>query len=789
MTILDERWTYEFATPATDLRTEPGMVPYGFCTDLVGVDGRRTGALHRFPGFRRLWQIPEVDPEVYEGPCSLGFSSGFWRKKTLDYFKYVEIQKGTTTTTLAGFVVRVGYVVTFHYIDSGTQEWSSFIIDEDSDGEIDVTFGGRFLWYVQSSRQGKTVFWWADELTAMPIGHNGTPAAITDTIVAQNAGAVIPNTMATTDVFYTVAVRLSDSRRQVYSPLRMVDIRDAKPEGNFCLKGRFTVSAEDVVAYDTIEIFRTLNYGGTLYPEIIHCVPAEGDNPNATLAQFLGDGAPSTPLGDAGGTISFVLGWGTADYTGETDYYLVGTMPDEQLILTTPYDWETDLVGDAPLGKRIYYADGVNYLAGNDTTLERCAGDIRFSRTDQMQPEVFPGDNAYSLPRVSDAVEKFVRAGDYIYGIARARLFRIARTGSVVSVERVSHGWGIMNRNAATEVGIDLALLGPSTLVLVAGATASVNTVGVIERVLTDDREWDNKSTVFLVYDAALSCLFLVNPIKEEAVCLWGTTNCVTRLADMTFVAGTSGPMPGVGGVDRAFFATPHGQILYVDLERENAKATQLGVAGTVNGVVTEVQRSTQGLMVEGEGLTGEGVGLTGEVAPLLIDSSASFDADLQDCYVYILSGSMTGATRKILGNTSTALTLDSDLAVEPGDKYAVSPVPMRVVGWPLGSSAEAEAPRNHFVRRKTVGLGINIARMSGETTGALITPTIWDDPYSPPLVSDDVGVTLESDDCFGSVSAGRPILFPGFTCLQSNMPLVVRSLLVDGTYEDTMES
>jgi hypothetical protein len=69
-----------------------------------------------------------------------------------------------------------------------------------------------------------------------------------------------------------------------------------------------------------------------------------------------------------------------------------------------------------------------------------------------------------------------------------------------------------------------------------------------------------------------------------------------------------------------------------------------------------------------------------------LVDTNASFHADMIGSLCYMTSGDNAGDYREIASITTTQLTFstgfDNDIVV--GDTYCVSPVPFKVRGWPL---------------------------------------------------------------------------------------------------------
>jgi len=800
--VAEKSWHYNFPMAIADLRTEPSMLQPGFSQDIVGVDGRLTGGLTRFAGLRPLVRLTGIDASTTEASCdSSKFSTAYSRSKTINFFKYAEVRKGADSNVLyRGFVVRIGYTVTFQYYDPEAASWASTVIDSYSGGDIDVTYGDRFLWYINNKSAGKTLFWENDDWTLRTLGHLGNLFPFSDVQTNEGTGLTIgtrtvsfglldASAITTDRIHYRIGIRFVDSQRNMASPLRIYELREDTPTSDFVIQGKFRIQAEETTQYDTIEIYRTINNGSYLYREIYHHVPTAIQREGARLSDLVGDGAAHgthsvglnfKAFGTSGDWIYFILGV-NSDFSHyemgnlfSGEFYIRGTMDDEELVLQESYDVAVESAGSEPRGDRIYYMDGRMFLARASLLGLNTRGDVYFSPGDSVKPETFQDLSMFPIPRPSDRIECFVRAGDYLYGIANTRMFRFAVNGTSVATERIAHGWGLLNRNCVVEASGNLFVLGQNALFQVNGATGNGETIGVVERLLADSRTWaDDLASLFLVYDSVSSCLYIVNPVQEEAIALWGTTRTVTRLKDMNFVAATSGPHPVDGGIDRAYFITANGLIVTpADLGSDISSdpQTQLGVTGTVNGSITG-----------SSGITN------------IQDSAASFDSDLQDCYVYILSGSEAGNKYLISSNTGTALTIvnTGTLNVAAGDRYAVSPIPMEWTGWPLAGMEEAAPqPIDQFYQRIAIAMGLHVGRLTGETdsNNAQATVGLTTDPYGTLDVSDTIYLTLYPRSCYGKTPLGEPIMFPVFRCYASNLGITLRGVHVLGELTSTVE-
>lgn len=759
----DRAWNYPFDLPAGDFRTGRALVRPGFCPVLTGVDGRYTGGLRRFPGFRKL---PSHPAPIY------------WDQGDPYFFKYVELQKGTTSHLMRGFVVATSTYTYFQYYDTEKKEWGSQNLGGAAPiipGTVqDVAARGRFL-YVLCGSSGSFTFTCPDNgllwIEWKPFGYTTLPSLSVDSPIAHvgqkslNYGGKIEvpseafwdeelgSYRVQFDVTWMVGVRLGNAIRNVWTPLVLATVTGYVGTANFgtdldkvpddwvgTITGRITLPASGH-PYDTVEIYRTVGNGGTLYREF-------------TLTEEWGFGT---------GTRTFALGAGdsvAADWKG--------TSSDAYLTLGAPvYDPEWDDPGaPRPTGDRIAMMGAVTVMRPDPSAGSEELGEVWWSRTDKKAAETFPADNVYRPPTLSDRIETFVQAGSVIYGLAPSRAYRFARTGTAMAVHEVAVGYGIVGRYAACPVGMDVAYVTPSGLVVLNGTTGQVTTVGALDQVIRE--EWaDDHASLSVGYDAKAGVLFVLNPVREEAMAVWGSTNCVSRLKDMDFKFMTVGPDPVEGGPDRAWFLSATGAIFCMNTARDGDQ-TMLPLAGTYNGVVTASN--------------------AGDTTKLVSTSSSfAVPSDVQP-YVYILSGNSAGQKRKLAATEHTPheLTLTSGVALEPGDRFAISPIPFEVVGWSLGADDDPRVPRALHLRRTLKSVGANVVLHGGETNPATnpnlkLTVQGFKRMDTTPLVTQEIAMVEEPAACIGKALVSDYVVYPGIKVLSSNVDFTLVSMTAWG--------
>jgi hypothetical protein len=241
-------------------------------------------------------------------------------------------------------------------------------------------------------------------------------------------------------------------------------------------------------------------------------------------------------------------------------------------------------------------------------------------------------------------------------------------------------------------------------------------------------------------------------------------------LDDANFDLCSSGVHPSEGGSYRAFFVTTNGLVVYPDADRENTKKTMLGVANTVNGTATSGNTTT------------------------LNDTSATFDTTngLQDCKLWMLSGTNVGLSRAVASNTGTAITCAAfPAAIAAGDRYAVSPIPFEAKYWPLTGDTSVGYPRYLFKRWNVKGMAVEASGYSGEYTGGNGLWTVGAHRNYGTTMSNSATVAMDANpsDSYVAVSLDGDVVEPAITQKGSNIDFELVALQVDGTYTESREA
>jgi len=785
-----QRWRYTFDLPAGDFRSHRAKVPYGFLPICTGADGRFTGGVRRHPGFKHVHTVSDVDSGI-------------------DFFKYAEVTKGTTRYRLRGFVVRDGTRLYFEYYDSEDGVWFVEDLDTASSGEIDITYGGQFLYVLPQGEQG-SVFWWStddDEWKSGTLGYPTDPPAFAgDTSTKDNTNGGYYYSGDYNEISCTVAYRLGNSKRGMWGPLvTTTEIATAtslslSADDRFYVTGNIELTADELEEYDTIQTFRTLDHGATLYPERYFYAPTETGDPDAVLGDCPGQNSPSgLPLRDKSSGADVYICFGRTDVPDSTDsaLYIGGGLLDEGLVLNAAkaFNYTLQDASAVPQGGRGIYHSGVLYRTTEGTELTtETVGQVRFSRTDAFEPETFPVSNTHRASRTSDNIQRFILAGDAVYGIAEGRLIRFQRTGTTVTIQLTQHGWGFLNRWAVTAVNEQLAICTPTTLVLLNVSTGVASTVGAVERVLQDDAEWGTaKDNIRLAYDARSATLYLLNPDEEEMVLLWGTTNTVSRIADARFSYAVSGPDPETGGPDRAFFITPSGRVVTPNSDRDAERQTMTGLPSgsgfEVNGTFSEaISSDTLSPSQLGGWTAAPGDFSFGFDSGFSGGKNAPIEDTYVDSYLYVLKSDGTTARYRITASSSlTGLTLDETVSAASGDRWAIAPVVFEVAGWPLGADEDPQTPADLFRRRRIRTIGFVCDRLTDEWP---VAPQMFVEVYegidTTPVACDVVTISDVSSENFSNVVAGGSLLLPAVKCYASDLDLELVAMLVKGTTEDT---
>lgn len=726
------KWRHNVAAPCLDLRMARPHVTPGLLTKASGVDGRFSGAVRRYPGHRLVVTLPGTATDA------------------VNFCKWVEVHK-TGATVVRGFVFRrvtagspTTYPVVYYYYDPDTAAWASVTLDANSaNAIIDVTSNGWGLYYAKAGSTGKIMLWITSAFVVRDLGVASAEVEPTAPAASEvNSGGVLGNGT------WFVAYRFWDTKRNLYSGMSTpTQVTIASDPGTEVSRIQLT-SGFTSTNYDKVQVFRSISAavagssfaGGALYLDGTYDMPTVGGPPPTWITRYAGT-----------------------------------TLQDELVVQQEYFDPLLDSPAMAPMSGVIHSYQGTLFMGGPEDAANNGYAQLRWAALHSYAPESFPSANTVQISQVNDRILGFVEVGDTLFGIATGVLWKIQKLGGQLVVTRLQHARGAVGRFAACEVGRDMLLVTAGAVLLVDGQSGALTSVGALDRLVNDPDYWTDVSSVYGATDGAMECSFLLNTVREEAVCIWGLNNSVTLLEDMNFVAATSGVHPTAGGPVRAFFVTSAGRVVCPDDDRTGTKQTQQGVAGTVNGVCLAAPNASTTTVIKGSG----------------------FATDLGGSYLYFLTGQNAGAKRLIASSTPTAITCAA-FAYTPavGDVYAVSPVPFRLRYWPLGVGDEVNRPRDCFLRRSSETVHVLLATKAGEYTyatnpGAFLTVGMYAQAGATMAVTGTIPLDRTWQGAAGTepvvqVFAAGGVLELGIEQLASNVDFELYSALVVGRIDAT---
>ena len=164
-------------------------------------------------------------------------------------------------------------------------------------------------------------------------------------------------------------------------------------------------------------------------------------------------------------------------------------------------------------------------------------GDLRWSTTLDVQPEVFSPFNRWVPPTAGNEIVALRRVGAYMVGASSDRMYRIGRAGAFIKVEEMHIGYGCMGKNTLEAVGTMVYMITGSGLKAVSGE-GQLEDVTSLDSLLNGD--WlSSRADLQMAFDANGQCMTILKPATSgpdgEAVCMWFGTNRITMLKDLPF--------------------------------------------------------------------------------------------------------------------------------------------------------------------------------------------------------------------------------------------------------------
>lgn len=398
--------------------------------------------------------------------------------------------------------------------------------------------------------------------------------------------------------------------------------------------------------------------------------------------------------------------------------YLESPKYDEQM----PHGGVAGVYENALLVSRVKGAVASTVDENRNDDVKVSIGELRWSSLVDVSPELFPPGNRY-VPRVpSNVVERFLQVGNSMLGFSLDRMYHVHREGLYIKVQEIHEGFGIANRRATDAAG-SLGYLVTTKGLKAITADGQLDDVSGLDYLL--QYQWRTLlGGVSMAFDPQASVLFVYNSLEERAVSLWFNTGMVTEVEDLPFLEVRGGAWPSdpsdpastltkralwvqnISADDPTEVVTGMKPRVYIlDYERRkmeggDPRLTTLDFGGISRGTVYQVSPGTNQIS--------------------FLEAMTGATADLNGAYVYLMeaaSQANIGLKAKIKTVIAGVLTLvdgaetDTFLAAaQPGDRMAVSPVPVRWVGHPVSSGVEGD----FFTIRQVDGVGASFTDVSG---------------------------------------------------------------------------
>lgn len=818
------KWFYRPAFPGMDLRMSPGAVDPRMLVEAIGIDGRNEGGLRPFPGFggetvhgvpapeSGVTTIEQIDniqlvkyASVQKGvsPHTLSGLVMFADNQTADgkalYFAYRDSEDGSTDvvmledfnlwtdfkpTTFESY--DIGYLGRYvYFFNAGTTTSTVHIVNVRA-----APYNKAYFWDFQINDWDRYVGGWQGRIagilpercliTSVNTDRIGVPTDVFDVDLVSGGAAMDLGQ-------YTFGGELVSQKHNLRSFLRLrthpvISPPSAQYEFNWLWlpENNPTPGHHQLLRQVSNAHTAPLQWGiGHVDGVRLWRTPRNDTGVTAGkygLVQRLYEYRPYEPL------LVQPSGSGTASWTFRvadeddkiTDYERdVEHIADEGLFTSEEYSPEHHDFGPAPRMKRVLGFDnmligvtdqGSPALAGLDeawTKEDRTPEAIVWSAVHLDEPENFPVLNYEPLNDPAERVLNLYPGSSVAFALTNKSVYRIARAGTGVTVTRIVNSISAMSQDGAVAVGDTLYVLTATGVKEVDGLTNEVRNVKLINRLVTDDRQWGKTlAEVKIGYDSYAGALILLNTNKKEMILLWEATGAVTRVVNCPWTFMTDGQdvlSDGVG--QRSYLVTSAGVVSVIDAFRESGKITMVGagLTDTVNGTVTSGS------------------------ATAIIDTGATFPQDVVGHNAYILSGDRAGEKVEI-----TARVSDTELTVTglsgttaTGDRYSIAPVVVHARFARL-SGMRADDP---FPRKVGHTMSASIEMLGGETTTS--DPNAFIDmglrTHDTELSSAEARVNIVPDQVNVRSNRAGAKIFPFVESYGANMDYELDAVLVRG--------
>lgn len=337
-------------------------------------------------------------------------------------------------------------------------------------------------------------------------------------------------------------------------------------------------------------------------------------------------------------------------------------------------------------------------------------GELRWSVTNQVAPELFPPQNRYTPAVPSNEIIKLETIGGNCLGFSKDRMYHMRRIGPQLDVREMHEGFlGLVNYKATASAGSAIYCVTSKGIKTVDGF-AKLDALHAADKKIKED--WVNDlASVSVAYDPLASILFIHNPVQEETILIWFETAMMTELHDTPFTEVTTGAWPTAKESDGTFdYSEPLSQRAFF---LQNSPDLSTSISGwkprlfvlnhekdkTISGSTAHDDQPRYSLLhptgdlrftVKSTATLALPSGNTYTVAVDINDTTLG--TRLEGCYLYVLSGTNRGARLKVirkLGLDTLVVASDASTILSADDRIGLSPVLFQWTGANVGLSKD----------------------------------------------------------------------------------------------------
>lgn len=419
------------------------------------------------------------------------------------------------------------------------------------------------------------------------------------------------------------------------------------------------VYANFAALFDTIDIYRTIDMGSSLAASSGGIFWLESSIVKA--GNWALEGTWDSLQVTVGGTI---------------DMALIGA--------GNMFDPEKDLVLAPPNSSAIVRYQNITFMDdGRDTV---------HSSLRHASAEYFTTYNRHTGMTKDGYPLRYIPVADSMFILATSSITHVYKSAQTQPLQFVGiqSKRGLVGKWAAHAVGNSVLMMIPSGLVLLDGTNGNIGQISAADG-FVEERWRSYLSGVQSGFDAGLNASFFLCPNLSEVLVVWHAMQVVNMLEGANFACMTEGPDIATDTTVRAYFTTANGIIVTPDINYESS--------GTMHGLSSDYTLN----------------GTTTASGTTLVDSNATFHADMVGCMVYMTSGDNAGVWREIssvdVGNHTLTLSSNFSYQITKGDRYAVSAIALKARLWPIQDPEDL----NTALRRKNVtGIILDVKNTEG---------------------------------------------------------------------------